>query len=272
MSKIVKIYCEGKKGSHDFDILDKVVHALPVQIEPIGSIRGAGAIIQFKESEIVKSDFKILFRDRDFDLPIPSDPKLEQDPNRKYCYFSYRNTIENYLFDPSVMFSFLKEKNINAEIKLDSEKSVKELFIQVAETIKYYQAVRHTLGKMRVNIDFGTKLTDKSGVLPKKLDEASCKDLAFNKIEYERLKTEAWSRDEFEKVYSGFIEMFSPTFMNKLEFLVYFQGKDFAASLQGLIPGFPIKPYFKYAKQHFDYNNFEDLVELRKLVANAINA
>lgn len=59
MSKIIKIYCEGKSGSHDYDILEKVIAGLFVQIEPIGSIRGAGAIIQYKETEVVKSDFKI---------------------------------------------------------------------------------------------------------------------------------------------------------------------------------------------------------------------
>ncbi|MEA3444993.1 MAG: hypothetical protein U9R19_09755 [Bacteroidota bacterium] len=113
MSKIVKIYFEGKKGSHDFDILEKVIYGLPsVQIEPIGSIRGAGEIIQYKENEIVKSDFKNLFRDRDFDMPIPMEPILEQDENRTYCYFSYRNTIDNYLFEPKCFYSFLKENKL----------------------------------------------------------------------------------------------------------------------------------------------------------------
>lgn len=106
MSKIIKIYCEGKSGSHDYDILEKVIAGLFVQIEPIGSIRGAGAIIQYKETEVVKSDFKILFRDRDFDKPIPQNTILEQDKEREYFYYSYRNTIENYLFDTSVFFLF----------------------------------------------------------------------------------------------------------------------------------------------------------------------
>jgi len=106
ISKVITIYCEGKKGSHDYDILEKVTDGLFVQIEPIGSIRGAGAIIQYKEAGIVKSDSYILFRDRDFDKAIPPDVELEEDKQRKYCYYSYRNTIENYLFDISVFFSF----------------------------------------------------------------------------------------------------------------------------------------------------------------------
>ncbi len=43
MIKIIKIYCEGKKGSHDYDILEKVMTGLSVQIEPIGGIRGCGS-------------------------------------------------------------------------------------------------------------------------------------------------------------------------------------------------------------------------------------
>ena len=100
MNKIITIYCEGKKGSHDFDILEKVISDIPnIQISPIGSIRGASAIIQYKEQEIVKSDFKILFRDRDFDRAIPNKELLERDEKKQYVYYSYRNTIENYLFD-----------------------------------------------------------------------------------------------------------------------------------------------------------------------------
>lgn len=46
MSKIVKIYCEGKSGSHDYDILEKVMSDLSISIQPIGSKKGAGSAIQ----------------------------------------------------------------------------------------------------------------------------------------------------------------------------------------------------------------------------------
>ncbi len=110
MSKIIKIYCEGVGGSYDKTILENVIDGLSIQIEPIGSIRGAGAIINYKEKGIVKSDFYLLFRDRDFDCPIPDVPKLEQDKNRKYCYYSYYSTIENYLFDIEFLYQFCKKK------------------------------------------------------------------------------------------------------------------------------------------------------------------
>ncbi|MDM8548791.1 hypothetical protein QUF72_01885 [Desulfobacterales bacterium HSG2] len=269
MNKIIKIYCEGKKGSHDYDILEKVMSGISVhvQIDPIGGIRGAGAIIHYKETEIVKSDFKILFRDRDFDKPIPKDPILEQDNDRKYCYYSYRNTIENYLFDTAVFFSFLKEKDLCEKYAVHSENDVKDNFIGAADKIKYYQAVRHTMGKMRTDeTDFGTKLTEKSGILPKRLDETFCKDEALSKIEKATLATNSWTEDNFLRFYQDFIDIFNNDFMRNLDFLIYFQGKDFASSLKLILPDFPLKTYYKFAKKQFDYHKFPDLVQLRELI------
>ncbi len=269
MSKIITIYCEGKKGSHDYDILEKIIYGLPadLQIEPIGGIRGAGAIIQYKEKGIAKSDCYILFRDRDFDKPIPPSTTLEQDEKKPYCYYSYRNTIENYLFDTSLFFSFLKQKHLCEKYAIDSDHDVKDKFIEAAEQIRYYQAVRHTMGKMRTSeTDFGTKLTAKSGKLPERLDEESCRDEAWRKIGEGKLATNSWTKDNFLKFYQAFIDAFDKDFMENLNFLIYFQGKDFASSLKLILPGFPLRDYYKFAKKGFDYRKFPDLVQLRELI------
>ena len=273
MSKIIKIYCEGKKGSHDYDIIDKVIKGLPsIQIEPIGSIRGAGAIIQYKETEIVKSDFKILFRDRDFDKPIPDKPILEQDNNREYFYYSYRNTIENYLFNPSNFYSFLKEKKLDKIYSINSEIEAKDKFISAANKIKFYQAARHTMGKMRTGeTNFGTKWTEKSGILPAKLDETYCKNKALEKIMLAKSLTNTWDERGFNDIYNTFIEKFNTdNFINNLEFLVYFQGKDFASSVKLEMPDFPLKEYYKFAKENFNYQDFPDLKQLRHLIESKL--
>jgi hypothetical protein len=168
MSQSIKIYCEGKSGSHDYDLLEKVIVGLPsVEIEPIGSVVGAGAIIQYqaeKEGSVVQPDFKLLFRDRDFDKPVPDRPILEQDDNRKYCYYSYRNTIENYLFDTSHFYAFLKTEKLDENYSINHGNQVKQKFIEAAKQIKFYQAVRHTMGKMRTpKTDFKTRWTAKRG-------------------------------------------------------------------------------------------------------------
>ena len=270
MSKIITIYCEGTSGTHDYDILEKTIDEIidSIQIEPIGSVRGAGAIIQHKESrEIFKSSFFIFFRDRDFDKEIPSEAKLEQDEVRKYFYYSYRNTIENYLFNTTHFFEFIEKENLNEAYLIHSEQNVKEKFIEAAENIKVYQAVRHSMGKIRTgNTNFGTKWTEKSGKLPKELDETYCIKMAMEKINTAKSITDNWTEEYFKEVYDSFLTQFDTEFMNNLDFLIYFQGKDFATSLKSILPNFPLKSYYKYAKKNFDYTKHIDLVELKELL------
>jgi hypothetical protein len=155
MAKILTIYCEGKKGSHDFDLLEKIIADIAVTIKPIGGKRGAKAIIEFAETGTVKSDYYLFFRDRDFDCAVSEKEELTID---KKIHFSHRTTIENYL------------------------------------------------------------------------------------------------------------KLFDEKFFNDLKFLIYFQGKDFAKVLTNKLPEFPLKNYYKYAKQNFDYTKFADLVQLKKIV------
>ena len=72
--KIINLYCEGKRGSHDFDILEKVIEGhLNITIKPIGGKYGANAIMDYQEKNgNARSDFYLLFRDRDFDAPVPN--------------------------------------------------------------------------------------------------------------------------------------------------------------------------------------------------------
>ncbi len=263
----IKLYCEGKEGSHDYDILSKTIEGLGIKPIPIGSIRGAGAIIEFLERGVERATFKMLFRDRDFDKAIPNTPILEQDPERKYCYFSYRNTIENYLFDEHTLFNFVSEKKEQEKYAIQSVADAKGKLIEAAENIKHYQAVRHTMGYLRTGeTNFGTKWTKNSGDLPESLDENYCKQKALEKIMQAKNLTEVWNIEDFEKVYANFLPQFNNDFMNEMQFLVYFQGKDFASSLKKTLPNFPIESYYKFAKKHFDYTKFTDLVELRNLL------
>jgi hypothetical protein len=270
MSKIVRLYCEGGKGSHDYDILEKVMDGFEgIKIEPIGGVRGAGAIIQYKENEegaAAKSNFYLLFRDRDFDKEIPDKPCLEQDEKKEYCYYSYRNTIENYLFDPGIFYDFLVEKGLQQKYKISNKEEVTEKFIEAAEKIKYYQAVRHTLGKMRTAASFETKWVGKSGRLPDSLEKDYCREQALKLIREAVWCTEKWTEIEFDTVLDSFLQKFDADFMNRLDFLIWFQGKDFAASLGSIMPNFPLKKYYKMAKDRFDYKLYPDLVELRQII------
>ena len=111
--KIINLYCEGKRGSHDFDILEKVIEGhLNITIKPIGGKYGANAIMEYQEKNgNARSDFYLLFRDRDFDAPVPTVEQLHFD--NKKAYYSYRTTIENYLLDVNTFFDFLQEQSNN---------------------------------------------------------------------------------------------------------------------------------------------------------------
>lgn len=173
MQKIITIYCEGKRGSHDFDILEKIIGDIAI-IKPIGGKKGANAIIEFNESGTVKSDFYCMFRDRDFDCRVPEKEQLTFD--NKKTYFSYRTTIENYLFDAEIFFNFVISKNIGSKYSITSIEDVKSIFIESAKVIKNYQSVRHTLGKLRFPNSFDTTwIKSGSGTLPTDLDLNSCK-------------------------------------------------------------------------------------------------
>lgn len=271
MAKIVKLYCEGADGSHDKYILEKLIADIPsVKIEAIGSKLGAKSAIQTYEKLTDRSDYYCFFRDRDFDRPIPDKCLLQLED--KYTYYSYRNTIENYLFSVPNFYNFIKEQKLDAKYQIANEDAVKDKFIQAAYKIRYYQAIRHTMGEMRIPTDFGTKLTDQpSGVLPTQLQYSYCREQALEKISKAKLLTEDWTETKFDEILGKFNKKFDGNFMNNLEFLVHFQGKDFAASLQTILPDFPMKSYYKFAKKHFNYTCFPDLIELHTLLKAELN-
>lgn len=265
MARIITVYCEGKRGSHDFDILDKVVGDIAT-IRPIGGKRGANAIMVFNESNTVRSDFYRFFRDRDFDRPVPENPGLIFDGNK--TLFSYRTTIENYLFEPEIFLEFINENHMKSQYGINDISDVKRFFIDAAKVIGWYQAVRHTLGKLRVSNSFETTWVSLgSGSLPDKLDLDSCRNSGWKMVEtVVRKNNDELTIDIFNEVLNAFLSKFNEKFYDNLDFLIYFQGKDFAKSLSNRLSCFPMASYYKFAKRHFDYNKFPDLVELNSLV------
>ncbi|EGD34814.1 hypothetical protein [Capnocytophaga sp. oral taxon 338] len=268
MSEIITIYCEGQKESHDITILNKVIDGLNnILIKPIGGKLGSKAIVQYlennQERELSKSKDYLLFRDRDFDQPIPNKERLIIE--KKTCY-SYRTTIENYLLDVKTFFHFLQEQENNYGIA--TEEAVKTFFIKVAKELQYYQAVRHSLGALRFANSFDTTWEKGSGTLPNALDLGSCKANAWQLIEKVLNKSnQQCTKKTFETTLQEFLTLFeAQSFFDELKFLVYYQGKDFAKALSKELPRFSIENYYKYAKKHFDYTKYLDLVELRAFI------
>jgi len=271
MSKIITIYCEGKRGSHDFDILEKVFKDITsIVIKPIGGKRGANAIIEFVEKGATTSDFYCFFRDRDFDCSVPAKEELYFDG--KKTYFSCRTTIENYLFDTSLFFKFLETNKLSPKYSINTELDVRNIFIETAKSLKFYQAVRHTLGELRFSNSFGTTwVKEGSGHLPENLDLENCKTEGWKLIGDVVSKNNVeWTESNFQSKLKEFLDLFNDTFFSELKFLIYFQGKDFAKALTNKLTDFPLKDYYKFAKEQFDYKKFKDLVELREIIKKII--
>ena len=120
---------------------------------------------------------------------------------------------------------------------------------------------------MRFPIGFDTTWEKGSGTLPNALDLDSCKANAWQLIEKVLNKSnQQWTKETFETTLQKFLTLFDEHFFDDLKFLVYYQGKDFAKALTKELPNFSIENYYKYAKKHFDYTKYFDLVELRAII------
>jgi hypothetical protein len=259
MNKTIKIYCEGNQKSHDFEILKKIFNNKNVFISPIGSKKGAEETIEIYENGREKSNAFLFFRDRDFDVPVPEKPSLTQ---KGFTFYSYRTTIENYLLDATCFFDFIKERKFQKKYKINSVSDVQNLFIKAAKKISYYQALRHTLGQLSAPDDFKTTWMSKgSGHLPLQIDDKNfCRNKALERVPQH-------TEDAFDAHLNAFLERFEITyFYENGDYLVWFQGKDLAKALCLLLPNFPMAGYYRFAKMHFDYRKFEDLVELREVI------
>lgn len=261
-NKTVKIYCEGKLGSHDFFVLNKIVANLTVEIQPIGGTRGAELAIQAHEL-VSKSDVFLFFRDRDFETFNPS---MSSDG---YTYYSHRTTIENYLFDHNRFFEFIEAKKLTRRYKIKSPADAEALFIKAAKQIAYYQALRHTIARLRNPNELGTTwLSQGSGNLPTLLElnnKPFCRQKALAHLAVAKQETDTWTEQTYDDTLNTFYDQFEkPDFYTNAEFLIWFQGKDFAKMLSLLLPSFPMNGYFRFAKKYFDYTQFDDLVQFRR--------
>ncbi len=270
--KLCRIYCEGTSGSHDYDILNKLLGDLrpSIEIKPVGGKREAKSIMSYIENHdsnyaAAKADAYLLFRDRDFDAPVPDQERLTQ---KDYVFFSYRTTIENYLLNPQGLYDFDREKGTG---RFASVSDAENLMKDAACDLKDYQAVRHALGVLREGASFSTRWTEKDGVLPARLGLDDCIDEANRLIHDAKIKTDRWNEAELRQEVERFLAIFDNDFFNRQDYLVWFQGKDLAKSIcNRLNNNFEMKSYYKFAKLRFNYRAFADLVELRTIVENKI--
>jgi len=113
MNKIITIYCEGKRGSHDFDILEKVVGDI-ASIRPIGSKRGANAIFEFVEEKELKTKYGIRTKNDVEKVFIKIAKEIKN-------YQAVRHTLGQLRFPNSFDTTWIKDGSGHLPEKLDLE-------------------------------------------------------------------------------------------------------------------------------------------------------
>lgn len=298
MPQIEYIFCEGSADSLDMKVLEKVLEGLSPdtktpKIVPAG---GKGNLPNFLQGYLSRGgvgsndiNTAIGFRDRDFDAPVPIEPQLSSSRNPR-IKLSYRATIENYLLSYDSLFRFIQEdRDKYRMIGINNLDDARNVFEEEARNLKYYTASRHTLGVLRQAISMDTTWTQGSGELPNALDRADCLQKTIQLVENVKNKAQSLTNHAktivgvtetvsmitnayIEQIYEHFIDRFNDTFIENQEYLIWYNGKDIQKAIKNRMPfrlqGFSFKKYYQYVldSEHFNIQNFPDLIELRNIL------
>ncbi|MFN0037170.1 MAG: hypothetical protein ACKVUS_19100 [Saprospiraceae bacterium] len=289
-NKTVYLFHEGGSGGLDQTVLKKIpFEGRTVIPQPFGGKFGHARFIEgFGEyAKSLGTELAVVgFRDRDFDFPVPQKPALTK--ANENVYAGYRTTLENYLLDTEVFFSFTKDEKQMAEpgTLFSDVLAVKTLFDRAAQDILVFQAARYALGLIRSKAEQKTNFRDyeeekklknktkfcylSSNTLPPSLAEKDCLREAHMVIETFQGEAAKYSKEHFEEAFEHCLKEFrEPDFIQQDTYLVWFQGKTLQESMKPYLPrDFPMNAYNKYAAAHFDYTKHPDLMELK----NTLNA
>lgn len=264
------------EGGYDYRVLAQFLPNVALVVQGTGKYGQSSFIDGYAKSQgATTSKIFIGFRDRDFDKAIPEKCELEtQEINDSFSgktiAFSYRRTIENYLLRPE-SFEFFLEKNSSSFSTLNSL-LIRELLLESAYELRYYQAVRQALGEVRDKNLLTTSWTDKSGKIPQQLDEGYCLEKGRELLTtYDQKATQIANIGKFEELFRKYVSLFdNETFYQNRLHEVWFQGKDLEkvlqTKLQKYAPSFPMNRLYESAISNFEYQEFPDLTELRTLI------
>lgn len=274
MGKFRFIFCEGNRNSWDKEVLEKIIEntqLIDIEVVPVG---GKGSLANFRDgyvkgNRLVKDDVESLgFRDRDFDFPVPERPQLIKAGNNIYA--SYRTTIENYLLDPNKLFQYLQEKRYVGRLKehLRLPERVQTVFKDTAVELKYYTAARCALGEVRKAIRLNTTWRSGSGDLPNNLSREHCLNEAIQLVQAAAGQAGGYTREAIAESYERFLERFDDEFFQNDSYLIWFSAKDLEALLKPKLfeTDFSFKGYYAHSINHFQYDQFPDLVELKNIL------
>jgi hypothetical protein len=278
MGKIKYLFCEGSAGSLDSRLLDKVLRELPAypEVPVIVPTGGKGNIPNFMNGYLDRKGVRkisertaIGFRDRDFDAQVPESCSLTVSRNPD-IYLSYYPSVESYLLSPELFFLFLQERNLSEAVAISSISEAQGLFVQTAQSLKFYSAARYALGELRdPKIGWRTSWVNEDGKLPNSLEKEHCISEAKGLILHSKTKVDI-ALAEFEEKYNAALSRFNDNFFETQQYRAWIHGKNFAEAIRTnpkiSNSNFSLDSFFQFALNHFNFTDFPDLVELFELL------
>ncbi len=267
MSKIVFLFCE---DDCHMGILANITSGLASEYDirtvKTGGVRGQNAFVEgfLNRGGASTSSRSIVFRDRDFDFPIPDKPELrvEEKENKSICTL-YRVTAENYLLSPELFKAYFQHLGKATQIDFA------DIFETSARQIATYSAARHTLAFFRDNFSFRTSWTPQSGKLPTSLDREFCLKNAWSLVDEKQGKLCPINQTEFQEKYASFFSKFDDNFFRSQQYFIWFNGKDLETSINQNLPkgsSISMEAYYRFALRQFDFRHFPDLVQFHNFL------
>lgn len=270
------IFCEGKKTSLDYQLLNQIVTNIATIVPSGGKFSFSTFIEGYFSSTNIDNKKYLVFRDRDFDAEPTSDIQLIQ--LRRNVWLTHRPCVENYLLDSDLIHTYWQEKYQEKQNNPTSKwghgnspgiEIISEWIESAARNLKEYQTVRWSLANLLLDSATRTQLkttwTGGSGQLPKSLDLLDCKNQAIELIKQFRKAVDTVTQERFEESFEKYQQQFAQEeFWEQKQYLIWFHGKDIQKEMQRQKSQYiSLNNFLGWAITNIDIDRYPDFRELQ---------
>jgi len=267
------IFCEGSASSLDIRLLARLMRGCrPALFVPVGGKHGLRAFIDGHLATRASRPRYLAFRDRDFDVEPPRKQELIHLGGPKPIFLTYRSCVESYLIDAELIdlyWAFHNENSLRwGHGGSPGRDAVGSWAQEAARAIADYQAARWALSKAKPSQrwpEVRNTWTTGSGDLRPCLSKAACNEKATSLVQ---AYTEVCSLVTVPK-YQAAVERYeaqfaSAEFWDNMQYMTWFHGKDLAAAMHRIRPGWISLSHFcSWAVDHAEWGVPVDLAELK---------
>ena len=278
------IFCEGKQTSLDFRLLNRVIDNFSTNkptIVPSGSKFTFLVFVEgYFSNDAVNNKQYIVFRDRDFDIK-PTD-NIALIPLNSML-LTHRACVENYLLNADLIHNYWESKYIEKQNNPTSKwghgdspgiEAISAWIESAAKSLQDYQTVRWALADLLQSSasrhQLKTTWTGGSGKLPSPLNLQYCETKAIELINQFHQAAATVTQERFAESMAIYQQQFSQeNFWTSQQYLVWFHGKDIQKAMQQQQSRYiSLNPFFNWALDHIDVNQYPDLIELQNRISH----